>query len=147
MAPNTFSIGGDAGVSRFTIRPIFGVLALAILFPLATSAQTEQNDELEEIKIRVAKLGIQQKSPVKVMPADKTNVTGVITEVQADNFSVSDRKSNAIVKIPYTEVAKFSGNPDALKRALFGPTSKRRAAIGIATFLIGWSLLTALLSP
>lgn len=104
-------------------------LALSLLVLLCTFAQplaAQQGDQamtLEQVKIKIAKLGVGDKAKATVKLKDGTKTKGYIAQAADDDFVLRDRKSNAPTTIRYADVAKVESNR--------GHSTARNIAIGI----------------
>ena len=110
---------------------------LLLLSTLALPVVAKQGDThamtVENVKIKVAKLGVGEKAKATVILKDGTKVKGYIAQAGDDEFVLRDRKTDAPTTIPYTDVAKVESNR--------GHSTARNLAIGIG---IGAGALVAI---
>jgi hypothetical protein len=89
----------------------------------ARTRTVKQEQTVEEIKIKVAKLGVGAKARATVRMKDGTKIKGYITEARDNNFVMRDRKTNEPHVINYADVAKVEKNS--------GHSTARNLALGI----------------
>jgi Ni/Co efflux regulator RcnB len=104
------------------------VLSLLVLLctfaqPLAAQQGDRQAMTVEQVKIKVARLGVGEKAKATVKLKDGTKTKGYIAQAADDDFVVRDRKTNAPTTIRYGDVAKVESNR--------GHSTARNIAIGI----------------
>ncbi|HEX7999831.1 MAG TPA: hypothetical protein VF528_15700 [Pyrinomonadaceae bacterium] len=106
---------------------LFLVLLLTNVFLVvpaqARTRTVKQEQTVEEIKIKVAKLGVGAKARATVRMKDGTKIKGYITEARDNDFVIRDRKTNEPHVINYTDVAKVEKNS--------GHSTARNLALGI----------------
>jgi len=98
------------------------LLVLVMGFPLSTWAQSPgtnppevQAKELLEgepaakYKSQVQKRGVGERSRVRVTLRNTTEVKGYISQIEADTFQVTDRKSGQVTTVPYQDVTRIRG--------------------------------------
>jgi hypothetical protein len=91
----------------------------------ATKTQAEQDAQLlEEVKVKVARLGVGERARVTVRFKDGTKLKGYISQAKDTEFVVRDRKTDAPSVIPYRDVARVESNR--------GHSTARNIAIGTA---------------
>jgi primosomal replication protein N len=91
----------------------------------ATKKQTENEAQLlEQVKIKVARLGVGEKSRVTVRFKDGTKLKGYIAQAKDSEFIVRDRKTDAPSVISYRDVARVDSNR--------GHSTARNVALGTA---------------
>ncbi len=95
------------------------VAAAAQKTPSETDAQL-----LEQVKIKVARLGVGDKARVTVKYKNGTKLKGYISQAKDAEFVVRDRKTDAESVVPYSEVARVDSNR--------GHSTARNIAIGTA---------------
>jgi hypothetical protein len=82
--------------------------------PLAASAQARNEQELaQKIKAKVEKIGSGPKARVEVKLVDGDKVKGYISEVRADHFVVTDKKTGGVTTIAYAQ-AKQVRTPEEI---------------------------------
>ena len=88
--------------------------ALLVVSPLAPAAMAKsrarQKPSVDEIKVKVAKLGTGVKAKATVWLADGTKIKGYISQAGDDDFVIRDRKTNAPTTVRYADVVKFDRN-------------------------------------
>jgi hypothetical protein len=89
----------------------------------ARARNSKQGQTTEEIKIKVAKLGVGEKARATVRMKDGTKIKGYVTEARDTDFVLRDRKTNEPHVINYVDVAKVEKNS--------GHSTARNIAIGI----------------
>ena len=104
-------------------------LVLNLAFYSTAVANNGKNAELvAKVKAGITKLGAGTQTSVKVKLHDKTIVKGYVSEIDEDSFSVVNKKTLSVTKIPYSGVKQISG-----KNNLSGKTI---IAIGILIAII-----------
>ena len=96
------------------------VILTNVLLVVPVMAQTQT---VEEMKIKVAKLGVGEKARATVRLKDGTKIKGYITEAQDNGFTIRDRQTNTPHTVSYQDVAKIESNK--------GHSLARNLAIGI----------------
>jgi hypothetical protein len=102
---------------------------LSALFLLCTFVQplaAQQGDQVmtvEQVKIKIAKLGVGDKAKATIKLKDGAKSKGYIAQAGDDDFVLRDRKTNAPTTIRYTDVAKVEANR--------GHSTARNIAIGV----------------
>jgi len=92
-------------------RFILSLLVLLCTFaqPLAAQ-QRDQAMTLEQVKIKIAKLGLGEKAKATVKLKDGAKTKGYIALAGEDDFVLRDRKTNAPTTIRYADVLKVEAN-------------------------------------
>lgn len=105
-------------------RLILSLLVLLCTFvqPLAAQ-QGDQVTTVEQVKIKIAKLGVGDKAKATVKLRNGVKVKGYIAQAGDDNFVIRHRETNAPTTILYTEVAKVESNR--------GHSTARNIGIGV----------------
>ena len=104
------------------------ILSLLLLLgtfaqPLAAQQADRQPMTLEQVKIKIAKLGVGDKAKATVRTKDGAKTKGYIAQTGDSEFVIRDRKTNAASTIRYEDVAKVEANR--------GHSTARNIAIGI----------------
>jgi hypothetical protein len=109
-------------------------LVLSLLVLLCTFAQplvaqqSAQGDRqamtTEQVKIKIAKLGVGDKAKATVRTRDGAKTKGYIAQTSENDFVIRDRKTNTPSTIRYEDVAKVESNR--------GHSTARNIAIGAA---------------
>ena len=95
-----------------------------LAMPVMARAQSNNpTQDVEKIKIKVAKLGVGDKARATVRMKDGTKIKGYITEARDSDFVIRDRKTNEPHVINYNDVAKVESNR--------GHSTARNIAIGV----------------
>jgi hypothetical protein len=101
------------------------LLVLAtISLPVNAKQGDTQSTTLERVKIKIAKLGVGEKSKATVFLKDGTKKKGYIAQAGDDDFVLRDRQTDSPTTIRYTDVAKVDNNK--------GHSTARNMGIGIA---------------
>ena len=109
--------------SYFTCILASLLLLATISQPVAAKQGDTQATTVEQIKIKVAKLGVGSKAKATVFLKDGTKTKGYIAQAGNDDFVVRDRKTDAPTTVRYVDVAKVESNR--------GHSTARNLAIGI----------------
>jgi hypothetical protein len=103
---------------------IAGLLLLAaIAQPVGAQQNARRPLTVEEIKVRIGKLGIGEKARATITLRDGRKVKGYLYQTGDNDFIIRDRKTDAPTTILYTDVAKVERNR--------GHSTARNIAIGI----------------
>ena len=115
------------------------VSLLALLFTFAQPVVGQQSEKqemtAEQVKSKVAKLGVGEKAKATVKLKDGTKTKGYVGQAGENNFVIRDRKTNAPTTIRYADVAKVEANR--------GHSTARNIAIGVG---IGAGALLAIIA-
>ena len=89
--------------------------ALLLLAPaaptLAAGQKTEkQADPLQQIKIKIAKLGVGEKARATITTKDGAKIKGYVYSAGDDDFVMRDRKTASPTTIRYVDVSKVDGS-------------------------------------
>jgi hypothetical protein len=105
------------------------LLQLFVGMPSATAAVVEKKTQverdaqtLEQVKVKVARLGVGERARVTVKLKDGTKLKGYISQGKEDEFIVRDRKTDEPRVVPYRDVARVESNR--------GHSTARNIAIG-----------------
>jgi hypothetical protein len=102
-----------------------GIPATAAVVTIAEKTQAQRDAQtLEEVKVKVARLGVGDKARITVKFKDGTKLKGYISQVKDEEFIVRDRKTDAPSVVLYRDVARVESNR--------GHSTARNVAIGTA---------------
>lgn len=106
-------------------RSVLSLLVLLCTFaqPLAAQQADRKAMTLEQVKVKIARLGVGDKAKATVRLKDGTKTKGYVALVGDDDFVLRDRKTNAPTTIRYSDVVKVEANR--------GHSTARNIAIGI----------------
>ena len=97
----------------------------AAVVAAAEKTQAERDVQtLEQVKVKVARLGIGEKARVTVKFKDGTKLKGYVSQVKDEEFIVRDRKTDAPSVVLYRDVARVESNR--------GHSTARNITIGVA---------------
>jgi hypothetical protein len=99
-----------------------GLLFLSAVSQPAT-AQQDKQPLTEQIKIKIAKLGIGEKAKATITMKDGTKTKGYVSRAGDDDFVMRERKTDAATTIRYADVLKAESNR--------GHSTARNIAIGV----------------
>ncbi|HEY9404658.1 MAG TPA: hypothetical protein VIQ24_18515 [Pyrinomonadaceae bacterium] len=110
------------------------VVALVVLLlqslgglPAVAAAKKQAGNDaqlLEQVKVKVARLGVGEKARVTVRFKDGTKLKGYISQAKDSEFIVRDRKTDAPSVVSYQDVARVDSNR--------GHSTARNVTIGTA---------------
>jgi hypothetical protein len=107
----------------------FLMATLFLLGPALQTASARPQDKqpltVEQIKIKVAKLGTGEKAQATITTKDGAKTKGYISRVGDDDFVIRDRKTDAPTAIRYADVVKVD-------RHTGGHSIARNILIGVA---------------
>ena len=106
-------------LAALLIQTFIGVPAVAAKTQAEKNAQT-----LEQVKVKVARLGVGEQARVTVRFKDGTKLKGYISQVKDEEFIVRDRKNEAPSVVLYRDVERVERNR--------GHSTARNIAIGTA---------------
>lgn len=103
-------------------RTVAYLLLLVMGFPLSMWSQSQgvnptevqekkllEGDPAAKAKREVQKRGAGERSRVRVTLRNTTEVKGYLSQIDADNFQVTDRRSGQVTTIAYQDVTKIRG--------------------------------------
>jgi hypothetical protein len=90
---------------------------------LARPQNDNRNQGAEQMKIKIAKLGVGEKARATVRLKDGTTMKGYVTEARDNEFVMRDRKTNEARTVSYQDVARVEKNG--------GHSSARNIALGV----------------
>jgi len=109
------------------LKTYLSFLVVGLLFLSAVSqpaaAQQDKQPLTEQIKIKIAKLGIGEKAKATITMKDGTRTKGYVSRAGDDDFVMRDRKTDAATTIRYADVLKAESNR--------GHSTARNIAIGV----------------
>jgi len=83
---------------------VFNSVGVRLVF---SQTQDDKSIKLtEKIKTKVTKIGVGEKSKVRVELRNQTKVKGYISAIDGDSFTVTDKKTGATTKIEYAQTQK-----------------------------------------
>jgi hypothetical protein len=86
------------------------LLAPALQTANARQQTDKQTSNIEQVKIKIAKLGVGDKARATITTNNGAKTKGYIYRAGDDNFEMRDRKTGASTTIRYADVAKIDGN-------------------------------------
>ena len=105
-------------------KSLISLLVLLFTFAQPLAAQDKsQAMSLEQVKIKIAKLGLGEKAKATIYRKDGVKTKGYIAQAGDDDFVLRDRKTNAPTTVRYTDVARVEANR--------GHSTARNIAIGV----------------
>lgn len=111
------------------------VINVFLAVPPARAQSNNQGQTIEQIKIKVAKLGVGEKARATVRLKNGTKIKGYVAEARDSDFVIRDRQTNEPHTVSYQDVAKVEKNG--------GHSMARNLGIGIA---IGAAAVLAVLA-
>jgi hypothetical protein len=113
---------------KYLIVALVALLLQSFTGPrVVAAAKTQGENEaqlLEQVKVKVARLGVGEKARVTVKFKDGTKLKGYISQAKDAEFVVRDRKTDAPSVVLYRDVARIDSNR--------GHSTARNVAIGTA---------------
>lgn len=120
-------------IKKFTSLILIGLLLNFALYSTAKANNTEKETRIAlQVKNEITKLGVGEAAQIKVKLRDKTKMSGYVSEIGKDSFTLIDKQTGSATQIPYSQVKKASG-----KNHLNG----RKILIGIG---IAWLILVCI---
>jgi hypothetical protein len=121
------NVGGGKMKRKHLVVVVLVLLQSLLGAPVIAAAgtQAEKNEQtLEQVKTKVARLGLGEKARVTVKYKDGTKVKGYLSQAKDEEFVVRDRRTDAPTTILYRDVARIESNR--------GHSTARNVAIGTA---------------
>jgi hypothetical protein len=103
---------------------------------LAGSRVEKESRRIRQVKDGLAKLGIGEDSRIAVKLADKTKLSGFLSQINDDSFVITDLKTGAPTRIAYPDVTQIQGHN-------LSTGVKIAIGVGIAVLVIGIIILIA----
>ena len=97
-------------------------------------ARSKQEESLEQVRTKIARLGIGEKARATIKLKNGTKIKGYIDQTRSDDFVLKDKSTGAPLNILYSDVSKVESNR--------GHSTARAIAIGAA---IGVGVVLAVL--
>jgi hypothetical protein len=112
-------------LKTFLLLLVSGMLLIGVAVQPAMAAPSA-NPQVgtEQVKSKIARLGVGAKAKVTVWLANGTKIKGYIAQAGDDDFVVRDRKTDAPTTIRYADVSKVDSNR--------GHSMARNIGIGVA---------------
>lgn len=85
---------------------VFNLTGGRIVFAQETDSEAAR--DAQKVKEKVAKFGKNEK--IVVHRRDKTKITGYLTAIEADSFTITEKNSGAATRFSYTDVKKVSSS-------------------------------------
>ena len=111
---------------------------------IATAAQSEANGQAEGqqgksalMKAKVQKMGVGERSVVRVKLKDGTQIRGSVAEIGNDSFTVADKMSNKTTSVNYGDVQTLKGKG-------LSTTAKVLIGVGIGVGILATVVAVAL---
>ncbi|HMS42236.1 MAG TPA: hypothetical protein PKE69_18530 [Pyrinomonadaceae bacterium] len=83
---------------------VFNSVGVRLVF---SQTQNEKSAKtIQKIKDEVTKIGVGEKSKVRVELLNKTKIKGYISAIDGDSFTITDKKTGATTKIEFTQTKK-----------------------------------------
>jgi hypothetical protein len=109
-------------LKRYLSYAIAGSLLLSAV-SLQVIAQGDKQPLTEQLKIKVARLGVGEKAKATITLKDGSKTKGYVSRAGDDDFVMRDRKTDAATIIRYADVQKVDSNK--------GHSTARNIAIGV----------------
>ncbi|MFN2514684.1 MAG: hypothetical protein ABR556_00585 [Pyrinomonadaceae bacterium] len=100
---------------------LISVLVLLGAFSQPVAAQ--QAATMDQVKIKVARLGVGEKAKATLRLNDGAKIKGYVAQAGEDTFVIRDRKTDTPTTIRYADVAKVESNR--------GHSTARNIALGV----------------
>jgi hypothetical protein len=99
------------------LKKVLFLVLVAFLLGIAgvTPAHAESKEQKEtrfaaKVKEGIHKLGTGLDARIEVKLRDKTKLKGYVSEAGEDSFVIVDEKTNAISRVPYSQVKQVKGH-------------------------------------
>ena len=95
------------------LRKLFSSILMTVILIQAGGyvvfAQDKSAQRIEQLKEKIAKLGTGEKARVAVTLANGSKVNGYVSQINANSFVVTDKKSSTTTEIQFSDVNKLAG--------------------------------------
>lgn len=117
-------------IKKFTSLMLIGLILNLALFTTASAGNAEKAAKFAlKVKSEISRLGTGTEANVKVKLRDNSKLSGYVSEIGAESFTVIDKQTNEAVQVPYSQVKKVKGRNNLTgKEILIG--------VGIGLFII-----------
>jgi len=102
---------------------VAGSLLLGALSLRVTAQPGDKQPVTEQLKIKIARLGVGEKAKATITLKDGSKRKGYISRAGDDDFVIRDRKTDAATTIRYADIQKVDSNK--------GHSTARNIAIGV----------------
>ncbi len=102
---------------------VAGSLLLGAISLRVIAQQGDKQPVTEQLKIKIARLGVGEKAKATITLKDGTKIKGYISRAGDDDFVMRDRKTDAATTIRYADIQKVDSNK--------GHSTARNIAIGV----------------
>lgn len=99
------------------------VFVASLALPVSAQQRSSELTTIDNVKAKVAKIGIGEKAKATVILKNGTKKKGYIGQAGDDDFVLRDRKTDAPTTISYNDVAKVESNK--------GHSTARNLGLGI----------------
>jgi hypothetical protein len=125
LLPTTVSVLAALAEELHMLHRCLALVLAVALSPASGAAGVPAQDAqaLEQVKSKVARLGVGERARATVRMKDGRKLKGYIAESRETEFVLRDRKTDAPTIIPYTDVAKVESNR--------GHSTARNVALGV----------------
>lgn len=123
------------------IKRSFAIMLGAALVLAASGAQAAFAkpgvDAVEEVRTKVARLGVGEKARVEVRLRDETKLKGYVSRAGDQSFDLAEEKTGVRVEVAYADVAQVSkrggGMSGSTKALIWGGVAATAAVVLYAT--------------
>jgi len=110
-------------LKKYLSYALAGLLLLSAVSQRVIAQQGDKQPVTEQLKSKIARLGIGEKAKATITLKDGTKTKGYIARAGDDDFVMRDRKTDAATTIRYADVQRVDSNK--------GHSTARNIAIGI----------------
>jgi hypothetical protein len=110
-------------LKRYLSYAVAGSLLLSAVSLRVTAQQSDKQPVTEQLKRKIARLGVGEKAKATITLKDGTKTKGYISRAGEDDFVMRDRKTDAATTIRYADVQQVDSNK--------GHSTARNIAIGV----------------
>lgn len=104
----------------------FASLLLIVLFSIAPAARTlagQPQTSVDQVKVKIAKIGVGEKAKAKITLKDGRQIKGYISRADENDFVIRDRKTDSPTTVSYADVVRVEKNS--------GHSTARNLGLGI----------------
>jgi hypothetical protein len=110
-------------LKRYLSYAVAGSVLLSTFSLRATAQPGDKQPMMEQLKIKIARLGVGEKAKATITLRDGTKTKGYVSRAGDDDFVMRDRKTDAATTIRYADVQRVDSNK--------GHSTARNIAIGV----------------
>ena len=99
------------------LKKVFAMILLCLLWQMssvkpdfAKTREEKQSQLTQKVRLGISKLGVGHDARVAVTLRDRTKLTGYISEVKDESFTITDPKASTTTTVSYDDVTQVKGH-------------------------------------